>query len=253
MDITVTREGEGRIECITLNRADSFNAFTRTMLASLCASLQQAFANPEVNSIVLTGSGRAFSAGQDLHELLDELDLPHGGNDTRLRDGYAPLATVLGNAPKPVVAAVNGVAAGAGLAVAALCTARVASTRAVFVPAFIDLGLVPDTGASHTIPRLIGTERAIRWLTDGRKLEAVEALTWGLVDRVVEPGQVVATAVLTATRLGGRDQRASAATRQLVEMAQRADLETALLAETNEQIFATGQDDFRQAMSRLAR
>jgi len=252
MDVTVTREGDGSVACITLNRPDAFNAFTRELLAALRGELQNAFVDHEVHSIVVTGAGRAFSAGQDLHELMDELHLPHGGNDTRLREGYGPLAMAIGDAPKPVVAAVNGVAAGAGLAVAALCAARVASTKAAFVPAFIDLGLVPDTGVSYTVPGLVGAERAVRWLIEGRKLDASEALAWGLVDRVVEHDDVVSVAVMIAQQWGSRDPRAVAMTRALVHEAARADLGAALTAETAEQIAATGRPEFREALTRLA-
>lgn len=234
-----------------MNRSDSFNSCTRQLLSHLHDALLEAFRDSVVQGVVITGAGRAFSSGQDLDELLDELSLPHGGNDTRLRDGYAPVALLLDDAIKPVVAAVNGVAAGAGLALAALCTTRIAATTASFVPSFIDLGLVPDTGATHTLPRLIGPERAGRWLTDGRRVAADEALTWGLVDRVTEPGRLLETAVVTAERLGSRDPRAVALTKELIRFAGRTDLESALLAETNEQIAATEQEAFRRAVSRL--
>jgi 2-(1,2-epoxy-1,2-dihydrophenyl)acetyl-CoA isomerase len=252
VDVIVSHEADGRVTCLTMNRSDSFNSCTRGMLSHLHTELLDAFRDPEVQGVVITGAGRAFSAGQDLDELVHELDLPHGGNDTRLRECYGPLALLLGDSVKPVVAAVNGVAAGAGLALAALCATRVAASTASFVPSFIDLGLVPDTGATHTLPRLIGADRAMRWLTDGRKVGAAEALTWGLVDRVTEPDQLLTTAVVTAQRLGTRDARAVALTKELIRFGGRSDLESSLMAETNEQIAASEQDTFRRAVERMS-
>ncbi len=242
-----------RVNLLTLVRAERYNAFTRAVLAELRVAIEATLTDDAVDAIVLVGSGRAFSAGQDLDELVAELDLPAGGNDTRLRAGYGPLAELLHGAAKPVVAAVNGVAAGAGLAVACLCATRVASTSATFAPAFGDLGLVPDTGASLTIPALVGRARALRWFADGRRIGAATALAWGLVDAVVEPDDLLEEAVRTASRLASRDQRSLAETMELVARARDGDLSAALGRETAEQLAATSRPEFSELVRSLRR
>ena len=243
----------GRVVEITLSRPDSYNAITRELLDALIHEIDAAMTDDTVAAVVIGAQGRAFCAGQDLTELVDERDLPHGGNDTRLRDGYAPLAKRLYSAPKPVVAAVNGVAAGAGLALAALCTTRIATSRASFAPAFIDIGLVPDTGLSYTLPELIGASRALRWLIDGRRIDAETALAWGLVDALVPDDELMSEAVRTADRLGSRDRRAVAATEELLLATRAAGaFSTAVDAETARQIEATGRPEFDAAISRIA-
>lgn len=249
--LTLTRAN--RVSVVTLTRAKNYNSFTRVVLAELRAAVAEALADDAVDAIVLTGTGRAFSAGQDLDELVAELDQPNGGNDTRLREGYGPLAELLHGAKKPIVAAVNGVAAGAGMSIACLCATRVASTAATFAPAFGDIGLVPDTGATLTVPGLIGRARALRWFADGRRIDASTALTWGLVDAAVEPDQLLAEAVRTASRLASRDRRSLTATAELVASAEDQNLTTALAAETAEQLTATSRPEFAETVRALRR
>src|SRR5436309_6062116 len=131
----------------------------------------------DVRAVVITGAGRGFCVGQDLGEFREDA----GDIGTRLRTNYHPNVLALRALEKPVIAAVNGAAAGAGLSFACACDLRVASDQASFVPAFINVGLVPDSGGTYFVTRILGPARAFEWLTSGRKLSAAEAHAWGLV------------------------------------------------------------------------
>lgn len=167
---------------LTLDRPDAMNAFTVELHQKLAEALTDA-RKPEVRAILITGAGRAFCAGQDLAEAQ--------GSDTGpgelLRRFYNPNILAIRSIDKPVIAAINGVAAGAGLALALACDLRVASEKASFVPAFIAIGLIPDSGTSWFATRILGEAKAFEWLTSNRRLSAAEALEWGLVHEVVSP------------------------------------------------------------------
>src|SRR5437899_3746097 len=177
--VETSREGE--VLTITLNRPDVLNAFTSEMHRALAGALKEA-RDPEARAVVITGAGRGFCVGQDLTEFRES----PGDIGGRLRAGYHPNILALRALEKPVVAAVNGPAAGAGLSLACACDVRLASDAASFVPAFIGIGLVPDSGGSLFITRLLGPARAFEWMTSNRKLTAAEAHAWGLVSEVVE-------------------------------------------------------------------
>src|SRR5918998_6118487 len=178
-EVEVARDGA--VVTITLNRPDVLNAFNRSMHEALAAALKQARAE-DVRAVLLTGAGRGFCVGQDLTEFREET----GDIGGRLRGLYAPNVLALRALEKPVIAAVNGPAAGAGLSLACACDLRLASDAASFVPAFVTIGLVPDSGGSFFVTRLLGYARAFEWMTSGRKLTAAEAHAWGLVSEVVE-------------------------------------------------------------------
>ena len=165
---------------ITLNRPDVYNAFNRELHGALAEALAEA-ADPAVRAVVVTGAGRGFCAGQDIKEF-QQLD---GGIRQRLEETYHPNIRAIRGLEKPVVAAVNGPAAGAGLSLACACDVRIASEQATFVPGFIGIGLVPDSGGSLFICRLLGVPRAFEWMVSNRRLSAEEAFAWGLVSEVV--------------------------------------------------------------------
>src|SRR5918997_4004500 len=171
---------EGAVLTITLNRPDVLNAFNRAMHQSLAAALKDA-RDPEIRAVVLTGAGRGFCVGQDLTEFREA----PGDIGDRLRSNYHPNVLAIRALEKPVIAAVNGPAAGAGLSLACACDVRIAADSASFVPAFIGIGLVPDSGGSYFVHRLLGNARAFGWMTSNRKLPAAEAEAWGLVSEVV--------------------------------------------------------------------
>src|SRR5438093_92321 len=166
---------EGAVLTITLNRPDVLNAFNEQMHRGLAVALGDARA-AAVRAVVLTGAGRGFCVGQDLTEFREA----PGDIGARLRTSYHPNVLAIRALEKPVLAAVNGPAAGAGLSFACACDLRVAADSASFVPAFINVGLVPDSGGTYFVTRILGPARAFEWLTSGRKLSAAEAHAWGL-------------------------------------------------------------------------
>src|SRR5437867_1609877 len=177
-EVEVTQDGA--VLTLTLNRPDVLNAFDTAMHRALAAGLEQAGA-ATVRAVVITGAGRGFCVGQDLAEFREAA----GDIGARLRGNYHPNILAIRALEKPVIAAVNGPAAGAGLSLACACDVRLAAESASFVPAFIGIGLVPDSGSSYFMARLLGPSRAFEWMTSNRKLSAAEAREWGLVSGVV--------------------------------------------------------------------
>lgn len=165
---------------ITLNRPHSFNAFTEQMHLELIHCLKHAEQDTQVRCIVLTGAGKAFSAGQDLKEV-NSTQVDFG---EFLRNRYNPLILQMQESEKPIVAAVNGAAAGAGMSLALACDIRLASEKAVFANVFINIGLIPDSGGCYFLPRIVGIGKALELAFTGEKLPAQEALQIGLVSKV---------------------------------------------------------------------
>lgn len=166
---------------ITLNRPDKLNAFNREMALLLQNKLDECASLHEVRCIYMTGAGKGFCAGQDLAEVVD----PNGpGMQKILSEHYNPIITRLRNLPKPVVAAVNGVAAGAGANIALACDVVVANENASFIQAFSKIGLMPDSGGTYTLPRLIGLQRASAFMMLGDKVSATDALQMGMLYKV---------------------------------------------------------------------
>jgi 2-(1,2-epoxy-1,2-dihydrophenyl)acetyl-CoA isomerase len=177
---TITYHIENGIAWLTLNRPDRLNAFTDQMNKEVGHALKSAEGTENVRCIVITGNGRAFCSGQDLEGVNEEMD--HG---EVLRNSYGPMMKQLAKTEKPVVAAINGVAAGAGLSLALACDFRVASEKASMVQAFIHVGLIPDSGNLYYLPRLIGHAKALELAVFGEKISATEAKELGLVSKVI--------------------------------------------------------------------
>ncbi len=199
---------------LTLARPDALNSFTVELHEHLAKALKQA-RRDEVRAVVITGSGRAFCAGQDLEETQSQEISP----GERLAHFYNPNIKAIVELPKPVIASVNGVAAGAGVSLALACDLRIASEKASFVPAFASIGLVPDSGMSWLATRLIGYSRAFDWITSSRKLSAREALDWGLVNEVVPADAVLERARERAAELAGQPGDAVTMTKRLLRSA----------------------------------
>jgi 2-(1,2-epoxy-1,2-dihydrophenyl)acetyl-CoA isomerase len=235
---------DGALLTITLNRPEKLNAFDAAMHEALAAALKEA-RSPEVRAVILTGAGRGFCVGQDLSELRD------GDRDIAwlLRERWNRHVLALRGLEKPVLAAVNGAAAGAGLSLACACDLRLAAETAVFVPAFVNVALVPDTGGSWLVPRLLGYARAFEWMCSGRKLGAAEALEWGLVAEVVEAEKLLARAQARAAELGALPTRGIAMTKRLFEGAFTARLEDQLELEAQLQAAATQTEDFAEGVA----
>ena len=178
-------ERDGAVTVLTLDRPDVLNAFDESLTEALNASLADCAADPAIRTVVITGAGRAFSAGQDLTDRLAMIE--HGGDvhlGDELRRRYHPAISAIREMRKPIIAAVNGVVAGAGLGVAIACDIRVAASSATFRPAWGRVGLVPDAGSAFFLPRLVGWGRALDMILTGDPVSADEALRIGLVTRV---------------------------------------------------------------------
>lgn len=240
----VELERDGAVLTITLNRPDVLNAINRAVHEQLRATLKEA-RDPEVRAVILTGAGRGFCVGQDLAELREA----PGDIAERLRGFYHPNLLALRGLEKPVIAAVNGAAAGAGLSLACACDIRVAADSASFVPAFINIGLIPDTGGSYFVTQLLGYARAFEWLTSGRKLTAAEAHGWGLVSEVVEEERLSARAGEIAAELAAMPTRGIGMTKRLLDRAGDLRLEEQLEFEAQLQAAATQSEDFAEGVA----
>jgi 2-(1,2-epoxy-1,2-dihydrophenyl)acetyl-CoA isomerase len=235
---------DGGVQTIVLNRPEVLNALNADMHEALAAALKEARAD-DVRAVVITGAGRGFCVGQDLTEFRDAT----GDIADRLRASYHPNILAIRALEKPVIAAVNGAAAGAGLSLACACDIRIASDAAVFVPAFVNIGLVPDSGGSFFIARLLGPARAFEWMTSGRTLTAAEAQAWGLVSEVVEAEALEGHVAELAGRLAEMPTRAIGMTKRLFDRAAESTLEDQLEFEAQLQSAATKTNDFHEGVS----
>jgi 2-(1,2-epoxy-1,2-dihydrophenyl)acetyl-CoA isomerase len=241
-EVEVSREGS--VTTLTLNRPDVLNAFTRSMHRELVDALRDA-RDPAIRAVVITGAGRGFCVGQDLNEFQDA----SGDVGGRLRGSYHPTVLAIRALEKPVIAAVNGAAAGAGLSIACGCDLRIAADSATFVPAFINIGLVPDCGGTYFVHRLLGYARAFEWLTSGRRLPASEAEAWGLVSEVVEDGALMARVAEVARTLAAMPTLGIGMTKRLLDAAAANTLEEQLELEAQLQAAATQTADFREGVA----
>ena len=240
----VLTERDGAVLTITLNRPDVFNAFNAALHAALHAALEDA-ADPTVRAVVITGAGRGFCAGQDLKEFQEA----PGSIRERLEQTYHPNIRLIRGLEKPVIAAVNGPCAGAGLSLACACDIRIASDAATFVPGFIGIGLIPDSGGSWFVHRLLGYARAFEWMTSNRRLTAAEAHAWGVVSEVVEADAFAARAAEYAAEQAARPTRAVGGTKRLFEHAYTASLEEQLSLEAELQQASTETADFAEGVT----
>jgi 2-(1,2-epoxy-1,2-dihydrophenyl)acetyl-CoA isomerase len=234
---------DGGVLTITLNRPEVLNAINRELHARLADALAEA-ADPEVRAVVLTGAGRGFCVGQDLNEFREAGDIRE-----HLRATYHPNVLAIRGLGKPVIAAVNGPAAGAGLSLACVCDIRIASDAASFIPAFVGIGLIPDSGGSYFMRRTLGTARAFEWMTSNRKLSAAEAHAWGLVSAVVEADRLAEQAAELASAYAQAPTHGIALTKRLFDHAENATLEEQLELEAELQSEAARSEDFREGVA----
>ena len=241
-EVELTRDGA--VLTITLNRPDVLNALNHAVHEGLHAGLITA-RDPAVRAVVVTGAGRGFCVGQDLQEFRE------GVADVadRLRATYH--VTVLGirSLEKPVLAVVNGPAAGAGLSLALACDVRIAAESASFIPAFSGIGLVPDSGGTWLARRLLGQARAFEWLASGRKLSAAEALAWGLVSEVVPDEALAVRAREAAQQFASLPTRAVWETKRLLDAAETATFDEQLDREADAQGVLTRTHDFSEGVA----
>jgi len=222
------------VATVTLNRPDSLNSLTVAMKVGLLATLQRARVDESVRAVVLTGAGRAFCVGQDLKEHKEGLD----SGDRKLStvtEHYNPIIEALTSLPKPVIAAVNGPAAGAGASLAFACDIRVAADDASFLMAFARVGLGPDSGSSWTLQRLVGSGRATAMLMLAEPVAAAQALEMGLVSAVVPAADLQSVAGALATKLAAGPTTAYAAIKDTISYAASHSLSESLAREAEMQ------------------
>ena len=234
---------DGAVLTITLNRPDVYNAINRAMHEGLAAALREA-GEREIRAVVLIGAGRGFCSGQDLREFES---LP-GGVREALEQTYHPNVRAIRALEKPVIAAVNGPVAGAGLSLACACDVRIGSAAATFVPGFIGIGLIPDAGSTWFVHRLLGFSRAFEWMVSNRRLTATEAVQWGLLSEEVPVDDFGGRVQELAAWYASLPTRAVAMTKQLFEHAYTAPLDRQLELEAELQQAATQSEDFAEGV-----
>ena len=204
--------GQG-VATITLNRPDVLNSFRRSMAAALIGALERVRDDDSLRAVVLTGAGRGFCAGQDLAEAMPkEGQMPDLGDI--VRDSYNPVIKAIRSLEKPVICAVNGVAAGAGANLAFACDILFASSTATFIQSFSRIGVIPDSGGTFILPRIVGLHRAAVMTMLAEKITAEQAREWGLVYMVTEPDSLLETAVGIARHLATQPTRALGLTKR---------------------------------------
>ncbi len=234
------------IATITLDRPDARNALDATLKRELLAAIRTAGRDRATRVIVLTGEGSAFCAGQDLREAISPGAPPLS---TVLRGSYNPLILAMRGLDKPIIGAINGVAAGAGMGLALACDVRIAADTASFVLAFGRIGLVPDSGTTWFLPRLVGPARAADLALIGDPVTAADAERWGIISRVVPAADLAAETRTLATRLAAGAPRALALTKRALNRALEAGLESQLEEEASLQGIAGRTADHREGIA----
>ena len=238
-------EIKDQVARITLNRPEKLNSFNRDMSLLLQQKLDDCKTNKEIRAVFLTGAGKAFSAGQDLSEVVD----PDGPGMKRiLSEHYNPIVTRIRKIEKPVVAAVNGVAAGAGANIALCCDIVIAAQSASFIQAFSKIGLIPDSGGTHTLPRLIGWQKASAIMMLGDKIPAAEAERIGMLYKVFPDEIFAEEAYRIAMQVATMPTRALAFTKQALNLSINSTLEEQLLDEDILQQRAAQTQDYKEGV-----
>ena len=231
--MSVKYQLDGDIAVITLNRPDRFNAIEAGLAAGMVEALDRA--GGETRAVVLTGAGRAFCSGADLSQLMDDYDTGGPNLEEILNDVFHPVVRALADSKVPTVAAVNGVAAGAGLGVALGCDVRIMAESAILTSAFTAIGLVPDSGTTWWLPQQVGVSKAIELAMTNKRVNAEEAHSLGLCAEIVPDAEVVVRAVELATTLADMVPDSLVTTRRLIREAAGLSFDEALEAERVEQ------------------
>lgn len=249
--IAVDRDGS--VARITLTRPDKLNALTQVMSDELCDAFEKVRDDEEVRSVLLTGAGRGFCAGQDLTEFEESYRAGERPDiEAHLERTYHRLIPLMVETPQPVVAAVNGVAAGAGVSLAVACDIRIASEDARFTQAFVKIGLVPDSGGTWLLPRVVGYARALELSLTGDMVDARTALDIGLVSQVLPAEAFLDQAAAYAARLAALPTRALASAKRLIREGLNADLDTSLKAEAKAQAEMGQSEDHLEGVMAFA-
>ena len=236
---------ENGIGTIELNRTDKFNSFNREMADEFNATLTSFSIDDSIRCVIITGSGKAFCAGQDLQEAID----PNGpGLKKIIQEGYNPSIEKITQMPKPVIAAVNGVAAGAGANIALACDFVVAKKSASFIQAFSKIGLVPDSGGTFFLPRLVGYQRAIAQMMLGEKVSADEAEKMGMIYAAWEDDSFESDVMKLATKLSQMPTQGLAYTKFALQRSMNHNLAEQLNTELEYQLLAGQTEDHKEGV-----
>lgn len=240
---TLLVEREDKVLKIILNKPESRNALDMDMRAELSQVLESVSKNPDIRALILTGNGKAFCAGGDLKTM--QGPFPAFATRKRLKDLHAWLKILI-NLEIPVIAAVNGVAAGAGANLAFACDIIIASEEARFVQSFVKVGLIPDAGGLFFLPRLVGLPKAKELMLTGRMIDASEAERIGLVNRVVTSDQLMPTALEMASQFSNSPSKAIALMKRILNLSPTSDLDSILELEAIGQEICFGTEDFEE-------
>jgi 2-(1,2-epoxy-1,2-dihydrophenyl)acetyl-CoA isomerase len=237
---------QGGVLVLHLNRPDKFNSFNRDMALQLIAELDKAANEKTIRAVLITANGKAFCAGQDLAEAMDK----NGpGIERIVNEHYNPIITRLRNLQKPVVCAVNGVSAGAGANIALACDVVFAGRSASFIQAFSKIGLIPDSGGTFFLPKLIGFGKASALMMLGDKVSATDAEQMGMIYKVVEDDKLMETAMATANILSLMPTKGIALTKKLLNEGTVNSLEKQLQREKEEQVIAASTHDYNEGVN----
>lgn len=242
----LTHQINNGVYTIFLNRPEVFNSFNRSMALDLQSALDLAEENPDISCIVITGTGKAFSAGQDLGEVTGEN--PPSFN-TILGEHYNPIISRIRSIEKPVIAAVNGVAAGAGANIALCCDIVLASKSASFIQAFSKIGLIPDSGGTFFLPRLIGFQKASALMMTGEKISATEAERLGMIYKVFDDENFNQEVEKLALQMANMPTRGLGLTKKALNRSFFNDLESQLQIEDDLQFQAGSTQDYQEGVN----
>ena len=242
---------KGHVATITMNRPDRYNALSIGMIEEFLEVVSACEENPEIRAVILTGAGTAFCAGGDVKEFVDRLEAI-SQHLRRLLTSFHGAISRMNRMSKPVIAAVNGVAAGAGMSLAMACDLAVAAESARFIMAYSKIGATPDGSSTYFLPRLVGLRRALELTYTNRALTAREAEAWGLVNRVVPDAELPASVNALAAELAAGPTLALGRTKRLFLMSEHESLETQMENETQLIAMSSKTADFREGVKAFA-
>jgi 2-(1,2-epoxy-1,2-dihydrophenyl)acetyl-CoA isomerase len=241
----ILSEQKNNVLVLKLNRPDKFNSFNREMALQLISLLDAAEKEKSIRAVIITGEGKAFCAGQDLGEAMD----PNGpGIKKIVEEHYNPIILRIRNIEKPVIAAVNGVAAGAGANIALACDIVYAGKSASFIQAFSKIGLIPDSGGTYTLPRLVGLNLASALMITGDKLSAEDARNFGMVYKVFEDGELFDKSLEAVNTIASMPTKAIGMTKRLLNQTYNNDLEQQLNLERDIQVESAKSYDYKEGV-----
>ena len=243
---SILTEEKNNVLVVTLNRPEKLNCFNREMALQLISVLDEAENNNNIRAIIITGMGKAFCAGQDLSEAID----PNGpGIKKIVGEHYNPIILKIRSIEKPIIGVINGVAAGAGANIALACDIIYASKSASFIQAFSKIGLIPDSGGTYTLPRLVGFNLASALMISGDKLSADDAKNFGIVYKVFDEENLMELSIASAIKIAAMPTKAIGLTKRLLNKTYTNSLEQQLLLEKNLQIEAANTSDYKEGVN----